>query len=169
VFEELFDRVEKMFPRVTIKIVSDEKPKLFGESIKWEKWEEKKELEQLLSFDIGIMPLVSNPWTMGKCGFKIIQYMAAGIPVICSPVGTNIEIIKNGDNGFCADNIPQWQEAISKLISDVHLYKAMSIAGRQTVEKYYNLSSWGPHFAKQIKKCIECHSPLSSLLGGEKG
>jgi len=152
--ETLFNNIEKKFPRVTIKIVSDEKPLFSTESVKWEKWNEKKEIEQLLSFDIGIMPLVDNPWTRGKCGFKIIQYLAGSIPVVCSPVGANIDIIKDRINGFYASNMPEWEEAISALVVDLELYKKMAIEGRDNAEKNYNLSVVAPYFVKLIKDSI---------------
>jgi glycosyltransferase involved in cell wall biosynthesis len=152
--EMLFDKIEKKFPRVTIKIVSDEKPKFSIESVEWEKWNEAREIEQLLSFDIGIMPLSDNPWTRGKCGFKIIQYMAGGIPVICSPVGANVDIVKDKMNGLYASGVSDWERAISDLIMDIELYKKMAVAGRENAEKNYNLSILGPYFAKLIKDSI---------------
>lgn len=148
----LFDELAKKYPKLRIKIVSDERPVVCGDDIIWEKWGQDKEIEQLLSFDIGIMPLRDDPWTKGKCGFKIIQYMAAGLPVVCSPVGVNTEIVRHGINGFHAGNIEEWETCILKLIEDADLYKRISLAGRETVEKNYNLVYWGPRLAEIIKE-----------------
>lgn len=150
--EPVFGRLIKKYPKAQIKIVSDEMPRFCGNNIVWKKWNENKELDDLNSFDIGLMPLREDPWTKGKCGFKIIQYMAAGIPVVCSPVGANTEIVKNDVNGFFASNPNEWETSISRLIDDIDLYKKMSTAGRQTVEKEYNLAFWGPYLADLLKK-----------------
>lgn len=140
------------YPQVQVKIVSDKMPGFCGSGIIWEEWGVDKELELFKGFDIGIMPLKEDTWTKGKCGFKIIQYMATGIPVVCSPVGMNTEIVRDGVNGFFASNLEEWETAISRLIEDADLYKRMAIAARQTVEKNYNLASWGPYLANLIKE-----------------
>lgn len=154
IIEPVFVKLVKKYPKVQIKIVSDQTPRFRSNNIIWSKWDKDKELEDLSSFDIGLMPLRDDPWTKGKCGFKIIQYMATGLPVVCSPVGVNIEIVKNGVNGFFASSLAEWEENISRLIDDIDLYRKMSIAGRQTVEKGYNLAYWGPFMADLLAERI---------------
>lgn len=149
---EMIVPVLKRLSSVQVKIVSDEMPGFCGKNIIWEKWSEEKELSQLLSFDIGLMPLRDDPWTRGKCGFKTIKYMAAGVPVVCSPVGVNEDIVRDGVNGFLASTIDEWEAGISRLISDVDLYRKMAAAARETAEKNYNLSYWGPYLAGLLKE-----------------
>ena len=67
-------------------------------------WSLEKEIENLQNFDIGLMPMDNDEWAKGKCAFKIIQYMSIGIPVVASPVGMNLEVIKEGINGFFASS-----------------------------------------------------------------
>lgn len=148
----VLEKIIIKYPKVKVRIISDEMPDYITNNIVWEKWDKDKEMDQLLSFDIGLAPLTKDPWTEGKCGFKIIQYMAAGIPVVCSPVGVNKEIIKDGVNGFYASTPLEWEDRIMRLIEDINLYKNISIACRDTVEKKYNLAYWGPYLAGIIKE-----------------
>lgn len=153
--EPIFSRLIKKYSEIQIKIVSDAMPGFCRDKIVWEKWCEDKELDALNSFDIGLMPLREDPWTIGKCGFKIIQYMAVGVPVVCSPVGVNTEIVKNGVNGFYASTFEEWEMGISRLIDDIDLYRKMSAASRQTIEKGYNLSYWGPYLTEVLRNTLE--------------
>lgn len=104
-------------------------------------WNAATETEDLQQFDIGIMPLPDDEWTRGKCGMKGLQYMAAGIPTIMSPVGMNNEIIQDGENGFLAGNTEEWVEKLSWLIESVELRKKFSDRGRKTVEEKYSVKA----------------------------
>ncbi|MCB0188240.1 MAG: glycosyltransferase family 4 protein, partial [Caldilineaceae bacterium] len=92
-------------------------------------WQLATEIEDLHSFDIGIMPLPDDPWTRGKGGFKAIQYMGVGLPVVASPVGINTEIITHGVNGFLADTPAEWQQALATLVRDATLRCELGRAG----------------------------------------
>jgi len=113
-------------------------------------WSEETEVTQIQSMDIGIMPLTDTPWARGKCGYKLIQYMACGLPVVASPVGVNAEIVEHGVNGFLARTDDEWREAISTLLSDADLRRRMGAAGRRKVEERYSLQVWGPRVAEMI-------------------
>ena len=102
-------------------------------------WTLEGEADALVSGDIGIAPTPIDPWTIGKCGFKIIQYMASGLPVIASPVGLNSEIVEHGVNGFLADTDEQWIEAIERLTSDRELRHQMGEAGRQKALREFDV------------------------------
>lgn len=102
-------------------------------------WLLKSEVEDLQSFDIGIMPLKDDDWSKGKCAFKIIEYMSIGIPVVASAVGMNSEIIRDGDNGFLAINNDEWVRKLSLLIDNAELRLSIGQAGRKTVEEKYSL------------------------------
>ena len=107
-------------------------------------WEESTEASKILTFDIGIMPLTDDPFARGKCGLKLIQYMACGIPAIASPVGVNKDIICNGENGLLAGSEEEWVNQVSLLIQDRHLRKRIGIKGRQTVRERYSLEVVAP-------------------------
>ncbi len=94
--------------------------------------------EEISTMDICVMPLIEGFAGAGKCGLKILEYMAVGVPVVCSPVGVNKDIVINGENGFWADNEREWIEKLSKLIEDKNLRENFSIKGRLTIEKKYS-------------------------------
>jgi glycosyltransferase involved in cell wall biosynthesis len=101
-------------------------------------WHSETEIDDLRPIDIGIMPLPDEDWSRGKCGLKALQYMALGIPTVCSPVGVNSTIIKDGVNGFLADGPGEWVEKLRKLIHSPELRKSVGEKGRETVEKEYS-------------------------------
>jgi glycosyltransferase involved in cell wall biosynthesis len=107
-------------------------------------WTEKNEVELINSFDIGIMPLPDEPFTRGKCGYKLIQYMACGLPVIASPVGVNTEIITHGHNGFLAETIDEWIDTLSLLLNDRELRIEMGEKGFNFTEQNYALQIQAP-------------------------
>jgi len=101
-------------------------------------WSENTEVEEIKKFDIGIMPLVDSYWERGKCGFKLIQYMACSLPVIGSPVGVNSEIINHEKNGYLASSDSEWFEYLEKLIIDISLRREFGINGRDKVKRKYS-------------------------------
>ena len=102
-------------------------------------WAEATESEDIARLDIGIMPLVDAPFERGKCGYKLIQYMACGLPVVASPVGVNRQIVEHGVNGFLADTPEAWATALRTLCHDPALRARMGAAGRRKVEQQYCL------------------------------
>jgi glycosyltransferase involved in cell wall biosynthesis len=102
-------------------------------------WDEHTEVAMLRQFDIGIMPLPDAPWERGKCGYKLIQYMACGLPVVASPVGANVEIVENGVNGELAGTSLEWEQALERLVGDAVLRGRMGRAGRRRVEAHYSV------------------------------
>lgn len=113
-------------------------------------WTEDSEVARIHAMDIGIMPLTDTPWARGKCGYKLIQYMACGVPVIASPVGVNSEIVEHGVNGFLASSEAEWVRALRTLLHDPALRARMGEAGRRRVERDYSLNVWGPRVAKML-------------------
>lgn len=98
-------------------------------------WSADTEAASLVEGDIGIAPTPTDPWTLGKCGFKIVQYMAAGLPVVASPVGANAELVRSGVSGFLPTSDKEWGESIARLAEDVALRQRMGAAGRERVEQ----------------------------------
>lgn len=117
-------------------------------------WHAVSEVSDLQEIDIGLMPLPDDKWTRGKCGFKALQYMALGIPAICSPVGVNSTIIKDGENGFLADGAAQWIEKISMLLRSVELRQKLGAAGRTTVENEYSAKVIAPRVLEVFRTAI---------------
>lgn len=120
-------------------------------SVEFKKWTENTEVAEISKFDIGIMPMYDEPWTRGKCGYKLIQYMACGKPVIASPVEANKEIVDHEYNGFLADTDSEWLYAIKRLSESAHLRLTMGKAGRNKVVEEYSVKSVLP----RIKRILE--------------
>ena len=101
-------------------------------------WTEEKEIENILNFDVGIMPLHDDPWSKGKCGFKLLQYMSCKKPVIASPVGMNCTLVQNDQNGFLVDTIDEWYNAFEILYLDENLRGKMAENNFLKIEIEYN-------------------------------
>ena len=113
-------------------------------------WSETIETNLSQQFDVGIMPLLDGPFERGKCGYKLIQYMASGLPVIASPVGVNQEIVEPGVNGFIASSASEWLTALRTLRDNVQTRRMMGQAGRQKAEQKYNLRGTAPQLLELL-------------------
>jgi glycosyltransferase involved in cell wall biosynthesis len=118
-------------------------------------WSEQDEVAQIQRMDIGIMPLDDSPWARGKCGYKLIQYMACGLPVVASPVGANAQIVEHGVNGFLAGTEREWRDALAMLLGDPALRQRMGMAGRDKVEREYSLQVYGPRVAQLLYNVMQ--------------
>lgn len=127
-------------------------PKTHGLTIEGVVWSEETEVESIKNLDIGIMPLTNTPFERGKCGYKLIQYMGCGLPVVASPVGVNTEIIEHGVNGFLVETETEWFDALRALINDAALRERMGSAGRLKVERHYNILVTAPKLAELLKQ-----------------
>jgi glycosyltransferase involved in cell wall biosynthesis len=116
------------------------------------RWSEPSEVDELGDFDVGIMPLPDTPWTRGKCGFKLIQYMAAGLPVVASPVGVNATLVDHGANGLLATTPDEWVHALTGLERDDALRTTMGEAGRQRVALQYSLRATAPRLIRVLQE-----------------
>lgn len=118
-------------------------------------WSPQTELDQLQSIDVGVMPLDDTRWARGKCGYKLIQYMACGSPVIASPVGVNRDLVDVGVNGFLAADDDEWRTVLRVLLSDRNLRDRMGAAGRAKIEAEYSIRTWGPRVASLLRDIAE--------------
>jgi glycosyltransferase involved in cell wall biosynthesis len=147
--------IEKLQKNHSIEFVvlSGTPPKL-SIPFRFEKWNKLAEVQQLNEFDIGIMPLEIDEWCRGKCGFKLLQYMALKIPSVATPVGVNSDIISEGENGFTATTTQEWEQKLSILIADAELRNKIGQSARQTVVGNYSTQVWFP-------KLVELYSTLA--------
>jgi len=130
--------------RIRLLVVSDRDLTLPGVTVENRRWSEATEVADILAMDVGIMPLPDDPWSRGKCGFKAIQYMAAGIPVVCSAVGANLDIVRDGVDGHCVRTDAQWQDALAELCADAALRQRMGSSARERVCSTYSLEQAVP-------------------------
>jgi glycosyltransferase involved in cell wall biosynthesis len=129
-----------------------------GDAIKWENtnvhflpWREETEIQNIRRFDVGIMPLLDEPFERGKCGYKLIQYMACGLPVIASPVGVNRQIVEHGVTGFIASSPDEWIQALDYLHKNPSARQEMGQAGRKKMEAEYSLQATAPKLAALLR------------------
>ncbi len=143
------------YPHSELKIVCD----IFFNSEKInvvkKMWNSEEEVADLQSFDIGFMPLVDDPWSWGKCGLKIIQYQGVGVPVVCTPVGINRDLVEDGVNGLWAKTPEEWEGRISNLIEDSLLREKMGKEGRRRVLEKYTVQSCAPRLFSILNRVLE--------------
>ncbi|ANJ74377.1 glycosyl transferase family 1 [Ralstonia insidiosa] len=137
--------------RFTLRVVGAE-ISMPGVDIECLPWSENSEVASITECDIGIMPLTDSPWERGKCGYKLIQYMACGLPVVASPVGVNSQIVRDGENGFLADTPEAWERALGQLLHQASSRECMGRAGRSRVEEEYCVQRVAPRLATLLKQ-----------------
>jgi len=152
---QLVPVLKKMIARHSVRVVAiGAKPAQFQQlpiPIEVKPWAEESEAADIAQFDIGVMPLPDKFWERGKCGYKLIQYMACGKPVVASPVGANSVIVRHGLNGFLAESETEWYEALDILCKDASLRKQMGNAGRIIMEQNYSLQITAPQLARLLR------------------
>ncbi|CAA0079840.1 Uncharacterised protein [BD1-7 clade bacterium] len=125
---------------------------LSGLNVSVEPWAEDTEASLVSRFDIGIMPLEDGPWERGKCGYKLIQYMASGKPVIASPIGVNTKLVTESEVGLLASSLEDWQSALMELIGSPELRKQYGENGRKAVEQQYSIQAQAPRLIRIFKE-----------------
>ncbi len=140
---------------VRLKIVCDSFLDLNGVEVIKKEWRPEDVEADLKSFDVGIMPLTDDIWAKGKCGFKVVQYLATGVPAVAAPVGINSDLVVDGDTGFKAENHDEWVRGLSKLYEERGLIEKMGLSGRRLVEKEFSLQAVAPRYLDVLRKLAE--------------
>ena len=117
-------------------------------------WTEAGEIAAVQAMDIGIMPLPDAPWARGKSGYKLVQYMACGLPLVASPVGVNSTIVEDGVTGLLATDMAQWRAGLDRLIADPALRASMGTAGRARAVDAYSLHSQAPRLIEAMVAAV---------------
>ena len=142
--QAMLDAIGRALPGVRLKVICNRFPVFRNLPVIPVHWSESTEAQQLAQSDIGISWLPDDSWTRGKCGLKILQYMAAGLPVVANRVGVHPEMVEHGRSGFLVDTESDWIDAIRMLARDADLRRDMGQRGRQIVEEWYSVSRWAP-------------------------
>lgn len=144
--------------QIEVRLIGSGDVSLPGVPYEVREWSEETEVDDLRDIDVGIMPLHDTPWTRGKCGFKLIQYMGTWKPVVASPVGVNSEIIQDGVHGYLADSKEEWVESLLDLCDNPNRRRMMGKHGRERVQNKYCFEVTAPNFCRIIKRIYEAPS-----------
>jgi len=125
-------------------------------------WRAESEAEDLRPIDVGLMPLPDDEWSRGKCGMKALQYMALGIPPVVSPVGANVEIVRDGVEGFHARGADEWRERLLRLLRDGELREQMGRRARARVEERYSARVQAPRLAALLRAVAGDGAPVAA-------
>ena len=137
-------------PATCFKVVADQRPEMADASVSFEKWSGEREKELLLSFDVGVMPVRNDLWSLGKCGLKLIQYASAGLPSLSHPIGVSTEIIEDGESGFLRKDLEGWKEALERLRLDVAFENGHGQEGEGHCGGKVLPEVWGPRVADLV-------------------
>lgn len=133
-----------------LRVVSAGAPALPGVRVDAVPWTLDGEVDAIRSFDVGVMPLQDDEWSRGKCGLKLLQYFAAFVPVVASPVGVNTRIVDHGVNGFLARNADEWRSSLRSLLADPTLRARLGAAGRRRVQELYDADREAVRIAQRV-------------------
>jgi glycosyltransferase involved in cell wall biosynthesis len=150
----VFEALGKKYEDLKLKIICDTFFDCNNITVEKKLWRAQEEVADIQSLDIGLMPLMDDPWSHGKCGLKILQCLATGVPVVCSPAGINREIVEDGVHGFWANTQEEWIEKLEILINDSDLRRKMGMAGRKRVIKHYSLKANAPRMLKIFQQLV---------------
>ena len=155
VADPLLEEATARTPGLELRVVCNQFPRLHGIQVVPRQWSQATEANELAEADIGISFLPDDEWSRGKCGLKVLQYMAAGLPVVANPVGMNREMVQHGVTGFLARTPGEWADAMEALSQNPDLRKKMGAAGRQAVESQFGVARWAPQFADLIERVYQ--------------
>ncbi len=163
--DEVFEKLLSRHRNLEIVVIGSRGYRPRDSRVQLRPWIPHLELSDLHSLDVGLMPLTDDEYSKGKCGFKAIQYMAVGVPPVVSPVGANVEIVRDGENGFYATRPAEWLEKIEVLINDPGLRERMGQAARQTVECKYSVRINAPKLLAVLRRCVGNHKRAADRYG----
>jgi glycosyltransferase involved in cell wall biosynthesis len=141
--------------RMKLRVVADASLVVPGMDVEWKPWHEAEEAQDLVSFDVGLAPLSDDPWARGKCGFRLLQYAAAGVPAVASPVGAQSQILVDGESGWFATTHDEWTDRTMQLVQDRERAREMGLAARRRAEELYGRNRWGPVFRDTLLGLME--------------
>jgi glycosyltransferase involved in cell wall biosynthesis len=150
----LFDAVAEQDKGIRFKVICDRFPRFVTMPVLATRWSEESEARELADADIGVSWVPDDAWSLGKCGLKVLQYLAAGLPVVANPVGIQAHLVRHGETGFLCSTAEQWIESIQTLANDPELRLRMGQAGRQFVERHYSVAIGAERWLNLLKPLL---------------
>jgi len=155
--ESAIAHVLEIHPEWKFRVVSDVPPRferIQPHRVEFVRWTPEREVEMIQGMDVGIMPLDASEWSLGKCSYKMLLYMACAVPVVVSDVGMNSEVLRRGAVGIGVRALGQWGEAMDELMSSEDLRRSMGLTGRRIVEGHYSVSDAAEAWANLIRRVV---------------
>ena len=150
VLKPVIARLQACWPELKLRVVCSRFPDWDESMLERVTWSSESEVRALASADVGVMPLSDNEWTRGKCAFKLLQYMAAGLPCVAAPVGANREVVTHDYNGFLATTEADWYESLRRLFASPELRATFGMRGLARVRSDYNIPGAASRTAELI-------------------
>ena len=145
-------RLSKRHPTLKLRVICSEFPDWSDVQIERVAWSSATEAHALAGAHIGVMPLTDDAWSRGKCAFKLLQYMAAGLPCVASPVGANTEAVLDGVTGYHASDADGWERSLEKLIESPPLRTSFGAKGRAHVEERYSMRNYRANYVSLLTR-----------------
>ena len=147
-------RLSARYPTLRLKVICSKFPHWSDVRIDPVLWSPANEIAALASAHIGVMPLTDDEWSRGKCAFKLLQYMAASLPCVASPVGANTEAVLEDQSGYYARNATEWEDALDRLILSPELRARLGAAGRTLVESRYGVQNYQTRYVALLASLV---------------
>jgi glycosyltransferase involved in cell wall biosynthesis len=145
-------RLTKRHATLKLRVICSEFPQWGDVAVERVAWSSATEAQSLAGAHIGVMPLTDDAWSRGKCAFKLLQYMAAGLPCVASPVGANTEAVLDGINGFYATDVDEWERSLERLIVSPQLRASFGAKGRAHVQERYSLRAYQDNYLSLLAR-----------------
>ena len=155
-------RLTRRHPTLKLRVICSEFPQWGDVAVERIRWSSDTEAQSLAGAHIGVMPLTDDAWSRGKCAFKLLQYMAAALPCVASPVGANTEAVLDGINGFHAGHVDEWERSLERLIVSPQLRANLGAQGRAHVQERYSLRSFRDNYLSLLARIASRY-----VAGGE--
>ncbi len=146
----IWERLAQSNPKLRLRVICDRFPQSFPLPIVPVAWSQASEADEIAAGQIGVSWLPDDLWSRGKCGLKILQYQAAGLPVVANPVGSHCEMVQKGETGFLASSPDEWCDAVGRLAGDARLRRSMGEFARNRVESDYSITAWAQTFITSV-------------------
>jgi glycosyltransferase involved in cell wall biosynthesis len=146
----IWKAVADAVPGLKLRVICDRFPESFPLPVVPIAWNQETEAQEIAAGQIGISLVPDDLWSRGKCGLKVLQYQAAGLPVVANPVGAHRELVRDGETGFLATSASEWAVALSRLVSDARMRERMGHLARRQVEADYSVSAWSETFVASM-------------------
>lgn len=148
--QSLWEQLGREVPGLRLRVICDRFPTFHALRVIPVKWRQESEAADLAAGHIGVSWLPDDDWSRGKCGLKLLQYQAAGLPVIANPVGMNAELIEPGTTGFLPSSAQEWVEAVQALTGDPPRRREMGQLARNRVNQGYSTEAWADTFVSSV-------------------